>query len=128
MSKEMTQRDVSVSGGKNLLKRTDVDQNEIIAFLDNSAELQRLIDDSFSGIHVMFSEEQNDFVIGNSSLISSNFRKNGKVAGHLGVIGPMRIDYRKVIPYIEYFTQKISEMLSNDDEYDTEEEGSIYDE
>lgn len=128
MSKEMTQRDVSVSGSKNLLKRTDVDQNEIIAFLDNSAELQRLIDDSFSGIHVMFSEEQNDFVIGNSSLISSNFRKNGKVAGHLGVIGPMRIDYRKVIPYIEYFTQKISEMLSNDDEYDTEEEGSIYDE
>ncbi len=122
MSKEMTQRDVSVSGGKNLLKRTDVDQGEIIAFLDNSAELQRLIDDSFSGIHVVFSEEQDDFVIGNSSLISSNFLKNGKVAGHLGVIGPMRIDYRKVIPYIEYFTNKISEMLSNDDEYEAEEE------
>lgn len=116
MSREFTQRDVSVSGERNLLKCRDFDQNEIITFLDNQNELRKLIDDSFSGIHVMFSEEEEDFVIGNSSLISSNFLKNGKVAGHLGLIGPMRLDYRKVIPYVEYFTNKISEMLSNDEE------------
>lgn len=116
MSREFTQRDVSVSGGRNLLKCQDFDQNEIITFLDNQSELRKLIDDSLSGIHVMFSDEEEDFIIGNSSLISSNFRKNGKVAGHLGLIGPMRLDYRKVIPYVEYFTNKISEMLSSDDE------------
>lgn len=116
MSREFTERDVSISGGRNLLKCQDFDQNEIITFLDNQSELRKLIDDSFSGIHVMFSQEEEDFVIGNSSLISSNFLKNGKVAGHLGLIGPMRLDYRKVIPYVEYFTNKISEMLSNDDE------------
>ncbi len=116
MSREFTQRDVSMSGERNLLKCQDFDQNEIITFLDNQSELRKLIDDSFSGIHVMFSEEEENFVIGNSSLISSNFLKNGKVAGHLGLIGPMRLDYRKVIPYVEYFTNKISEMLSNDEE------------
>lgn len=127
MSKEMTERDVEITGGKNLLQRRDVDQNQIIALLDNSSELKHLVDDSFSGIHVVFSEEE-DFVMGNSSLISANFSKNGKVAGHLGVIGPMRIDYRKVIPYIEYFTDKISEMLSNNDEYESGEDDIIDDE
>ncbi len=112
ISKEMTMREVEVTGGKNMLLRQDVDQNEIIAFLDNSGELRRLMDDSFSGIHVMFSPESDSFIVGNSSLISSNFSKNGRVAGHLGIIGPMRIDYRKVIPYIEYFTDKLSEMLT----------------
>lgn len=127
LSREMNEREVKITGGKNLLQRRDVDQNQIIALLDNGAELRRLVDDSFSGIHVMFSEEE-DFVVGNSSLISANFSKNGKVAGHLGVIGPMRIDYRKVIPYLEYFTDKISEMLSNNDEYDQREDDNIDDE
>lgn len=125
MSREISERDVSVTGGKNLLKCQDFDQNEIMTFLDNQIELRKLLDDSFSGIHVMFSEEEEDFVIANSSLISSNFSKNGHVAGHLGLIGPMRIDYRKVIPYVEYFTSKLSEMLSEDDEYseDISEDG-----
>ncbi len=116
MSREFSERDVSVSGERNLLKCRDFDQNEIMTFLDNQGELKKIIDDSFSGIHVMFSEEDEDFVIGNSSLISANFLKNGQVAGRLGLIGPMRIDYRKVIPYVEYFTNKISEMLSSDDD------------
>ena len=123
MSREFNQRDVSVSGERNLLKCQDFDQNEIMMFLDNQNELRKLIDDSFSGIHVMFSEEEEDFVIGNSSLISANFLKNGKVAGHLGLIGPMRIDYRKVIPYVEYFSNKISEMLSSDDEQEINKDG-----
>ncbi len=113
ISREMNMREVEVTGGRNMLLRQDVDQTEIIEFLDNSCELRRLMDDSFSGIHVMFSPESDSFIVGNSSLISANFSKNGKVAGHLGIIGPMRIDYRKVIPYIEYFTDRLSEMLTN---------------
>lgn len=112
MSKDMAQRDISISGAKNLITRTDVDKNELMTFIDTSDELRELIDDSFSGIHVVFSEENDNFVIGNSSLVSGDFTKNGEVAGHLGVIGPMRIDYKKVIPYVEFFTNKISEILS----------------
>ncbi len=115
MSREITKRDVSLSGERHLLKCSEMDQGEIISFLDNSQELRHLIDDSFSGIHVIFSEESDGFVIGNSSLVSSNFSKDGVVAGHLGVIGPMRLNYKKVIPYLEYLTDKITKMLSTDE-------------
>ena len=113
MTREITRHEVNVAGMKNLLQCSDFDQSDVISFIDRSDDLHKLVDDSFSGIHVMFSEEDDDFIIGNSSLISSEFLKDGEVAGHLGLIGPMRIDYKKVIPYVEYFAEKISEMLSS---------------
>ena len=128
MTREMAEREINISGVGNLLQCPDIDNNDVVTFIDRRNDIRRLMDDSFSGIHIMFSAEDDDFVIGNSSLISSNFLKNGKVAGHLGLIGPMRIDYRKVIPYVEYFAEKISQMLSSDDEEqltDSEEDNNF---
>ena len=122
MTRELSNRDIDVSGVGNLLQCADFDRNDVISFIDHRNDIHKLIDDSFSGIHVLFSEEDEDFVIGNSSLISSEFTKNGRVAGHLGLIGPMRIDYRKVIPYVEYFAGKISEMLSLSDDETADEQ------
>ena len=48
-------------------------------------------------------------------MIVSKYRKGDKEAGSLGIVGPMRLNYSKIIPYIEYFTQKITEVLSEDD-------------
>lgn len=129
MSMEISKRDVNISGARNLLDCKEIDQRELMTFIDSGEELRKLVDDSFSGIHVMFSEENDSFLVGNSSLVSSNFSKDGQVAGHLGIIGPMRIDYKKVIPYVEYFTSKITEILSSDyevvfDEEKNEEENS----
>ena len=56
-------------------------------------------------------------------MISSQVKKDGKAAGSLGIIGPMRLDYKKVIPYIEYFTKKISDIISEEDIPDTPGKG-----
>lgn len=111
MSREFS-GDIKISGKKNLLTCKDFNQNEIITLLDNEKELRNFIDETFSGLHVMFSPEKDGFVIHNSSIITSPFSKDGKTAGTLGLIGPMRLDYAKFIPYLEYFTGKITEMIS----------------
>ena len=110
MTKEMSS--VSIKGQSNLLTCKDFNQNEIISFLDNQKELKGFIDETFSGLHVMFSPERDGFVIHNSSIIKATFSKDGKTAVALGHKGPMRLDYAKLIPYLEYFTGKISEMIS----------------
>ena len=69
----------------------------------------------FSDLHVMFSDEKDGFVIHNSSVITAPYKKNGENAGSLGLIGPMRLDYKKFIPYLEYFTDRISQMLTEHD-------------
>lgn len=121
MSREIKKRDIDVSGAKNLIGCKEIDQHELMSFIDDSEGLMRLVDDSFSGIHVVFSEENDSFLVSNTSLVSSNFLKDGKVAGHLGVIGPMRIDYKKIIPYVEFFTERISEILSSNENIINEE-------
>ena len=120
LSKDLLSKEVMVSGEKNLLSCKDFNQNEIIQFLEHKNEVSQLLDDSFSGIQVMFGEEKGQFVIGNSSMIVSKFQKGNKTAGSLGIIGPMRLDYAKIIPYIEYFTQKISDIIS-EESYNDEE-------
>ena len=119
MSRDLSSKNVVVKGETNLLACKEFDNNEIINFLQNKNEFSRLLDESFSGLHVMFSKGNEDFVISNSSIITSPFSKGGKTAGMLGLIGPMRIDYAKIIPYLEYFTQKITDLISDDedDEY-----------
>jgi heat-inducible transcriptional repressor len=52
-------------------------------------------------------------VIGNSSMIVGRYHRDGRDAGGIGLIGPMRLDYAKVIPYLEYFTQKITDLISD---------------
>lgn len=121
MSKEIKKRDIDVSGAKNLIGCKEIDQHELMSFIDDSEGLMRLVDDSFSGINVVFSEENDSFLVSNTSLVSSNFLKDGKVAGHLGVIGPMRIDYKRIIPYVEFFTERISEILSSNENIINEE-------
>ena len=116
MTRELKQHEVNVEGVGNLLSCREIDQGDIISFMDHRNDIRNLLDTSFSGIHVLFSDEDDSFVIGNSSIISSGFSKNGQVAGHLGLIGPMRINYKKVIPYVEYFAEKITELLSSEDE------------
>ena len=126
MSKEITQKEISLKGERNLLKCDEFDKNEIIEFLDHKKEIAKLFDSSFSGLHVMFSPEDEGFVINNSSMITSQYKKGGKPVGTLGLIGPMRIDYAKFIPYLEYFTNRISDMIS-ENEYDTEDISNIDD-
>lgn len=118
LAKGFMQSDVHVSGEKNLLARNDIGAEDVLNFLERKNEFSKLLDDSFSGLKVIFSED-GGFVISNSSVIVSPIKKDGRTAGSLGLIGPMRLDYAKIIPYIEYLTEKISSILS-----DTAEEGN----
>lgn len=122
LSQDLKQKELKVIGTKNLLSCRELDTMDIVKFMDHHDELEKLMNDSFSGIHVMFSEENDGFVIGNSSMIVSNYQKGDKTVGSLGVIGPMRLDYARIIPYIEYFTQKITDLITDEAEIDGKED------
>lgn len=113
MSRDLQQNEVFVSGEQNLLTYRDLDKGEIVRFISQKNELKTLLDDSFQGIKVMFGQENDGFVIGNSSMIVSKYQKGNRTGGSLGVIGPVRLDYARIIPYIEYFTDRLSRLISD---------------
>ncbi len=116
MSKDLQKNELYVSGEQNLFSCEELDKAEVAQFIMHKQTLSRLLDDSFQGIKVVFGEEGGDFVIGNSSMIVSKYQKDGHTGGSLGVIGPVRINYAKIIPYIEYFTDKISHLITEEQE------------
>ncbi len=124
LSRDLRQHALMFRGEKNLFSYEDLDKMEVVRFIEHKDELRELLDDSFSGIRVLFGESNDSFVIGNSSMIVSKYRKGERNVGSLGVIGPMRLDYAKVIPYLEYFSQKITDLISQQDEND-EEQGPL---
>ena len=103
--------EIKVQGEKNLLARQDIDTEQIVRFIENRNEaIKNMLDDSFGDLQVVFGED-GGFIIENSSMIVSKIKKDGRTAGSLGVIGPMRLDYAKVIPYIEYLTERITNLI-----------------
>lgn len=116
LSEDLRQQELTVSGGEKLLSCDELDKMEVVRFIEHKNGLSDMLEETFSGIQVKFGSENNSFAIGNSSLIVSKYRKSGKEAGSLGVIGPMRVDYKKIIPYVEYLTQKISYLMSEEDD------------
>lgn len=125
MSKDLQQNKIYVSGEQNLLCYHELDTTEVVQFISHKNELKGLLDDSFSGVKVVFGEEGDKFVIGNSSMIVSKYQKGKNEVGSLGIIGPMRLNYSKIIPYIEYFTQRLTNMFSEEDTESSEQETKL---
>ncbi|MDE5859872.1 MAG: heat-inducible transcriptional repressor HrcA [Oscillospiraceae bacterium] len=111
--------EIKLAGEKNLLARQDISSEQLAEFFEHKNEVVKgMLDDSFGDLQVLFGED-GGFIIENSSMIVSKIKKDGKTAGSLGIIGPMRLDYAKIIPYVQYLSERITEMISeNDDDED----------
>lgn len=116
LSEEMLRDSVEVKGEANLLACAEFPARDVIKFIERKAELSNLLEGAFSGINIRFGEENGTFAISNSTVVSASYYKDGKPAGAIGIIGPMRLDYRKVIPYIEYLSRKVTQLLSDESE------------
>ncbi len=114
LSEEIMRDSVEVKGEANLLSCAEFPMQEIVDFIEHKAELSGLLDSAFSGINIKFGNEDGTFAISNGAMVSVSYYKDGKPAGTLGVVGPMRLDYRKVIPYIEYLSKKVTFMISDE--------------
>lgn len=114
LSEEMMRDSVAVKGEANLLACSEIPAQDVMKFLEQKSLFPEMLDGALSGISVKFGEEDGTFAISNSTVVSANYYKDGKPAGTLGIIGPMRLDYRKVIPYIEYLSKKVTRLLSDE--------------
>jgi len=47
------------------------------------------------------------------SIITASYRVKNNVVGGLGIIGPVRMKYRKVVPLVKYLADTVSRMLEN---------------
>ena len=66
-----------------------------------------------SGVRIFIGSENRLFSLSGSSVIVAPFHDgNARVIGALGVIGPTRLNYARIVPMVDYTAQVISRMFS----------------
>lgn len=64
-------------------------------------------------VSVFIGAESGIEAVANCSIVTSPYKKNGKIVGTLGVIGPTRMNYSHVIPTIDFTGKLVSEMIKD---------------
>jgi heat-inducible transcriptional repressor len=82
--------------------------------LEAKKDVIRLLDlakDS-DGVHIFIGAETKLFSLSGSSLIAAPYlNARGKVVGVLGIIGPTRLNYARVIPMVDYTAKVVSRLI-----------------
>ncbi len=63
------------------------------------------------GVHIFMGNESEDQSLENCALVSGTYGAGGKAWGAIGIIGPMRMDYTRVVPLIEMTSKLISSQI-----------------
>jgi len=74
--------------------------------------LDRVLDTE--GIQLFIGEESGYRPLDDYSLISARYEVSGRVAGALGVVGPTRMAYDKVIPVVNVTARLLSAAIDYD--------------
>jgi heat-inducible transcriptional repressor len=109
-----------VRGQSNLLK--DLNANEDLARirqlfddLETKRDLVQLLglSENAEGVRIFIGSENNLFSLSGSSLIVAPFHdEKRKVVGVLGVIGPTRLNYARIIPMVDYTAKLVGRLLT----------------
>ena len=96
---------------------------DVLGLFDDKEELLEVM----SGVqndktNVYIGSESPVEVMNNSSLIFRSVKSGGKVVGAVGVIGPRRMDYSKVVTLVEYLSRGISRLMDSDNLLDGPED------
>jgi heat-inducible transcriptional repressor len=108
-----------VRGHANLLENVTAQADiELLKRLFEDMETQdgliQLLDlaEQGSGVRIFIGSENKLFSLSGSSLVVAPYRdKEARVIGALGVIGPTRLNYARIVPMVDYTAQLISRML-----------------
>lgn len=108
-----------VRGRANLLENVTAQADiELLKHLFEDLEtkdgLIQLLDlaEEGSGVRIFIGSENKLFSLSGSSLVVAPYRdKDARIVGALGVIGPTRLNYARIVPMVDYTAQLISRML-----------------
>lgn len=84
---------------------------QIIRFLEQREQVSRLVDNVHDPVKVLIGTENCADPMRTSSLIAAPYTVGGKTQGTVGIIGPTRMNYAKLVSHIEYFSSVLSKLI-----------------
>jgi heat-inducible transcriptional repressor len=119
-SEDGAQRPVLIVRGQaNLLEAgaaADLERvRQLLDELEGKEEIARLLESARDGqgMKIFIGSENKLFALSGSSVIAAPYRgRDGKVVGVVGVIGPTRLNYARVVPMVDFTAQALSRLMA----------------
>jgi heat-inducible transcriptional repressor len=115
---ETTDSTINIDGIENLLRIPEMVEekrlNSLLNIIEEKNILKNILETHIEtdGVRIMIGEEiDNDKVTG-CSLVASSYKIGNKPVGAIGVFGPTRMDYEKVVPLVDYTGKAVSGLLT----------------
>jgi len=112
--------DVIIAGERNLLNVDELATNvttlrKLFDVFERRSSLMQLLDNSqkAEGVQIFIGGESGYNSLDECSMVTSPYEVDGQVVGTLGVIGPTRMAYERVIPIVDITAKLLSNALSN---------------
>lgn len=118
LAQESIHTDIVLGGQSNLLHYSNYYGNtayELLEFLRRGEPISKLLSSAANGekdVDVKIGSENPYKQLTKSSVIVSNYNIDGNRRGSIGIIGPTRIDYEKLIPSVKYLTNLVGKLLT----------------
>ena len=121
---ELDKGELKLSGLSKLLRYpeySDAEQlGELIGALESKDEILDLVKEhdqnGSDSVKVVLGSESSVKVMNQSAIVYKQIKKKGKTIGAIGIIGPLRMDYAKVLATIDSLGGNISNLLDMDDD------------
>lgn len=111
---------VVIAGERNLLNVQDLSTNvtslrKLFEIFERRTSLMQLLDNSqrAAGVQIFIGGESGYLPLDECSMVTAPYQANGQTLGTLGVIGPTRMAYERVIPIVDITAKLLSNALSN---------------
>ena len=113
---ESKAEDIKVFGAENLVKKPEFSDllrvSELVKLLEDGNILSEFISKvETEGLFITIGAENQFKEVLGCSLVTSQY-KVGNVVGTIGIVGPTRMEYNKLISVVDYTARTISDMLS----------------
>ena len=119
---ELDGGELKLSGLNRLLQYPEYSDSEqlgeLLGALESKDEILDLVKEESDndGVKVVLGSESSVKVMNQSAIVYKQIKKNGKTVGAVGIIGPLRMDYAKVLATIDSLGGNIADLLDVDDE------------
>lgn len=103
------------SGSSNLLEYGELRQvaNQLFRVLGSHDDMMALIERDSSAMDVTIGRENQYMELSDSSVLISRYKIGEDSFGAIGLIGPVRMDYARLIPHLEYFSQMLGNLIND---------------
>ncbi len=111
--------EVYVGGAANILNHPefcDIDRaREFLGFIDNRENATRVLSLASGGdgnVEIIIGDEAGFEEIRDTSIVLSNYHVGGVLSGRIGVIGPTRMDYARIVSSLETINAQLETILT----------------